>query len=97
MQSIGNKAFTGCTNLTSVTINSNAVASATYSYDNNFLSMFGNQVTTYTLGTNVTAIGCIRLPGLHRLNRTDCKPHDAAYHHRQYILQRPHRHPCVCA
>ena len=61
---LGNEAFSNCDNLTSVTILSNAVASATYSISgglnvvyNNFRSRFGNQVTSYTLGPNVTAIG----------------------------------------
>ena len=67
VQSIGNNAFSGCTSLISVTINSNAVASSTYSLDtnwsgeitssNNFRSRFGNQVTNYVLGQEVTAIG----------------------------------------
>jgi len=58
VQSIGNYAFDGCTSLTSVTINSNAVASADYTptYDN-LETRFGNQVTSYTLGSSVTAVG----------------------------------------
>ena len=59
VQSIGNYAFNGCPNLTSVTINSNAVASANYSSSSNFLTRFGNQVTTYTLGRDCHR--CIRL------------------------------------
>ena len=60
---VGNHAFENCGSLTSVTINSDAVASNTYSYSstwstyNNFRSRFGNQVTHYTLGSGVTAIG----------------------------------------
>ena len=57
VQSLGNYAFEGCTSLTSVTINSNAVASAGYSNYNNFKSRFGYQVTSYTIGPEVTAIG----------------------------------------
>ena len=65
VQSVGNHAFDGCSTLTSVTINSNAVASADYSYStsyyyptyDNFKTRFGNQVTSYTFGSEVTAIG----------------------------------------
>ena len=63
VQSVGNHAFYGCTSLTTVTINSNAVASASYSYNSSsysndtFGSRFGNQVTSYILGPEVTAIG----------------------------------------
>ena len=55
--SIGERAFSACTNLTDVTINSNAVASKVYTTDNNFYKIFGNQVTKYTLGSNVRNIG----------------------------------------
>ena len=55
---LGDNAFSNCNNLTSVTINSNAVASDTYTYSSrNFKSIFGAQVTSYTFGANVTAIG----------------------------------------
>ena len=62
---LGNYAFGNCNNLTSVTINSNAVASADYTYTysygtyyyDNLRSRFGNQVTSYTFGASVTAIG----------------------------------------
>ncbi len=66
VQTIGNWAFEDCTNLTSVSIYSNAVASTDYGYTyisptntkyDNFRSRFGNQVTSYTLGSQVTAIG----------------------------------------
>ena len=63
VQSVGNRAFYGCTDLTSVTINSNAVASASYSYNDTFGSRFGNQVTSYTFGPEVTAIGQYALYG----------------------------------
>ncbi len=49
--------FRNCYSLTSVTINSNAVASKTYTSSLNFKSIFGAQVTNYTFGANVTAIG----------------------------------------
>lgn len=54
--SIGNSAFNGC-NLTSVIINSNAIASASYSYSSNLMQIFGNQVTRYSFGPAVTSIG----------------------------------------
>ena len=68
VQTIGNKVFEGCSNLTSVTINSNAVASAEYSgpgsySGKNFKTIFGNQVTSYTFGPSVTAIGTDALEG----------------------------------
>ncbi|MBR3445259.1 MAG: leucine-rich repeat domain-containing protein [Prevotella sp.] len=55
--SIGNGAFQGCTGLTSVTINSNAIMSKSYSNESNFSTIFGNQVQTYTIGNSVTSIG----------------------------------------
>ena len=54
---LGDNAFKYCYSLTSVTINSNAVASKTYTSSLNFKSIFGAQVTNYTFGANVTAIG----------------------------------------
>ena len=68
---LGDYAFKDCNNLTSVTINSNAVASKAYSVTsnygiytyNNFRSIFGAQVTSYTFGANVTAIGKYALYG----------------------------------
>ena len=54
---VNRSAFSGCTGLTSVTINSNALASAEYTSDNNLKSRFGEQVTSYTIGSSVTAIG----------------------------------------
>lgn len=61
--SIGSTAFSNCPNLTTVNINSNALVSANYSYDastngyDNLKSLFGNQVTSYHLGSNVQSIG----------------------------------------
>lgn len=61
--SIGSTAFSNCPNLTTVNINSNALVSANYSYDastngyDNLKSLFGNQVTSYNLGSNVQSIG----------------------------------------
>jgi hypothetical protein len=61
--SIGSTAFSNCPNLTTVNINSNALVSANYSYDastngyDNLKTLFGNQVTSYHLGSNVQSIG----------------------------------------
>lgn len=65
--SIGNTPFNGCTALTDVTINSNTIASKAYSSSSNLSSVFGKQVTHYTFGDAVTAIGdyaCYNLTGL---------------------------------
>lgn len=55
--SIGVDAFKDCTHLTSVTINSIAIASTNYTRTDNLKSIFGDQVTSYTFGNLVTAIG----------------------------------------
>ena len=55
--SIGNSAFDGCTNLTSVTINSNSIVSQTYTSRSNLRNIFGNQVTEYIIGNDGTSIG----------------------------------------
>ena len=56
--SIGNNAFFNCSGLTSVTLNSNSIVSKTsFSYSNNFKTIFGSQVKEYILGDNITAIG----------------------------------------
>ena len=57
VNSIGNFAFSSCSSLTSVTINSNAIASLSYSELFNMKNKFGNQVTRYTFGSNITSIG----------------------------------------
>ena len=49
--------FSGCNNIKNVTINSNAVASKSYSISNHLNSIFGSQVTQYVFGDGVTAIG----------------------------------------
>jgi hypothetical protein len=54
---IGSYAFSGCSGLTSVTINSNAILSKNYSWDNNLKSIFGEQVKEYNIGNSVTSIG----------------------------------------
>jgi hypothetical protein len=55
--SIGEDAFGNCSALTSVTLNSNVIASETYSSYNNMKNIFGEQVTNYNIGDNVTSIG----------------------------------------
>ena len=55
--SIGNGAFSSCTKLANVTLNSNSIVSAKRTSSTSFKSIFGDQVTNYILGDNVTAIG----------------------------------------
>ena len=55
--SIGSSAFSGCSGLTKVTLNSNAIASKSYSLRSTLRSIFGNQVKEYVLGDDVTSIG----------------------------------------
>ena len=57
VNNIGNFAFGSCFSLTSVTINSNAIASASYSEMYSMKNKFGDQVTRYTIGSNITSIG----------------------------------------
>lgn len=50
--------FSGCTNLTKVTLNSNAIASKAGTYNSSSIRpLFGNQVKEYVLGDGVTTIG----------------------------------------
>ncbi len=53
---IGEEAFDGCYCLTSVTLNSKALVSETSS-GKNMMSIFGERVTTYIIGDEVTSIG----------------------------------------
>ena len=54
---IGSNAFAGC-GLTSVTLNSDAICSKTYTpYYGNIGSIFGSQVKEYIIGNSVTKIG----------------------------------------
>ena len=55
--SIGSSAFKGCSGLTSVTLNSNTIVGKDYEYDSNIKSIFGEQVTEYILGDEITSIG----------------------------------------
>ena len=54
--SIGTNAFSGC-GMTKVTLNSNAIASKTYTSSSNLKGVFGYQVKEYILGEEVTSIG----------------------------------------
>ena len=55
--SIGNDAFSGCTSLTTVTLNSNAIMSASRTWNTSMKYMFGSQVKTYVIGDAVKSIG----------------------------------------
>ena len=56
--SIGRSAFEGCSSLTSVTLNSNTIVGKDYyEYNSNIKSIFGEQVTEYILGDEITSIG----------------------------------------
>lgn len=54
---IHSSAFNGCTNLSTVTINSNKYLSKTFSSTSSLKDIFGNQVTNYIIGDDVTDIG----------------------------------------
>ena len=54
---IGNGAFRFCSSLSSVTINSDAIVSEDYKYDDNISDIFGSQVTEYIIGNHVKSIG----------------------------------------
>ena len=55
--SIGKSAFSGCNALRIVTLNSNAVASKTYTSSSTIGTIFGSQIAQYIIGNNVTSIG----------------------------------------
>jgi hypothetical protein len=55
--SIGKNAFGGCSSLTSVTINSDAIVNKAYTFNDNLSNIFGSQVTQYIIGDNVKGIG----------------------------------------
>ena len=54
---IGTDAFSGCSALITVNINSNNIMSMNYSSDYNLSTMFGAQVERYIIGDKVNAIG----------------------------------------
>ena len=55
--SIGDGALLGCSDLTSITINSNEIVSKTYTSSSNLKNIFGSQVKEYILGDDVKSIG----------------------------------------
>ena len=55
--SIGEDTFKGCTALRTVTINNDALVSESRSYKNPLSTIFGSQVTTYIIGSEVSCIG----------------------------------------
>ena len=57
MTSIGSDAFYGCTSLTSVTLESDAIVSASRTSSTSLKSIFGDQVKTYIIGDAVKSIG----------------------------------------
>ena len=67
METIPAYAFYGCTGLTSVTINSNYIASKTYTSSSTLASIFGTQVTSYAFGEGVEEIGGYACYGLTNL------------------------------
>ena len=64
---IGSSAFNYCSNLTSVSLNSNDFVSKAYTDYDNFKSIFGNQVTEYIIGEDVTSIGDYAFYGCSKL------------------------------
>ena len=57
VESIGENAFSGCTSVKRVVLNSNAVVSKPYNALYNMKSIFGDQVEVYVIGDDVTSIG----------------------------------------
>ena len=54
---IGNGAFAGCKSLTSVTLIGDTLVKKNYTKKSSLNTIFGSQVTCYTLGDSITAIG----------------------------------------
>lgn len=63
MTSIGENAFSGCTNLSLVTIDSDVIVGAQYSPNYSLKNIFGEQVSEYIIGGNVTSIGSLAFSG----------------------------------
>ena len=60
---IGSGAFEGCFGLTSVTLNSNAIVSKAYTNTESLTNIFGEQVTEFVIGNDVTGIGVFAFKG----------------------------------
>ena len=60
---IGNNTFAGCSNLKEVTINSNYIMSKDYESNKGLKSIFGTQVTSYILGSQIKKIGAYAFYG----------------------------------
>ena len=56
IENIGLNAFNNCPNISYVTINSNAILSKAYTSSSSLKDIFGNQVTNYVIGDEVTNI-----------------------------------------
>ena len=54
---IRSSAFSGCSNLSSITLDNNAIASVSRTQTNSMKSIFGEQVKSYIIGKSVTSIG----------------------------------------
>ena len=64
---IRKNAFRGCPNLTNVTINSNSIVSDNRTSSTSLKTIFGEQVTNYVIGENITSIGDNAFYGCERL------------------------------
>lgn len=54
---IGTRAFDGCNNLGTVTINSSTIVNQSYATNSNISNIFGSQVREYVIGNSVNDIG----------------------------------------
>ena len=103
--SIGDNAFLNCTGLTMVTLNSNAIASKTYTSSSGIRFIFGAQVKEYIIGESVTSIGqnafsfCTRLKEVHakRTNPSEYNCSDWAFNDIANISEIPLYVPKGCA
>ena len=63
IETIGTAAFTGCSKLTNVTLMCDKIFKKTYKSDANIGTIFGEQVTDYTIGDGVKTIGSYAFGG----------------------------------